>query len=147
MKNNMKTINILSKLFILLSGVSMLYVSLLAFISPQAVMALVEVHLENNDAISSIRGVYGGVGLSIVVLLVYFIFFDVMKGLAFLSVFWSLYAISRVLTIIIDGTLGGFGTQWLIIETVFAMMALTLLVKYTSSKQKKENYFRIKAEG
>jgi hypothetical protein len=134
----MKTINILSKLFILFSGVSMLYVSLLAFISPQAVMNLVQVQLENNDAISSIRGVYGGVGLSIVVVVVYFIFFDVKKGLAFLSVFWSLYAISRILTILIDGALGAFGTQWLIIETVFTIMALTLLGMYTASKHQKE---------
>jgi hypothetical protein len=123
----MKTIKIASRTFIILSCLSLLYVSLLAFVSPQAVMDLVNVTLPNNDAISSIRGIYGGVGLTIVTMLLYLAFADVKKGLIVLSMFWGLYALSRFITILAEGQLGAFGTQWLMIETVFCLIAVFLL--------------------
>jgi hypothetical protein len=123
----MKTIKIASRAFIILSCLSLLYVSLLAFVNPQAVMDLVNVTLPNNDAISSIRGIYGGVGLTIVTMLLYLAFADVKKGLIVLSMFWGLYAISRFITILVEGQLGAFGTQWLTIETVFCLIAVSLL--------------------
>jgi hypothetical protein len=123
----MKTIKIASRAFIILSCLSLLYVSLLAFVSPQAVMDLVNVTLPNNDAISSIRGIYGGVGLTIVTMLLYLAFADVKKGLIVLSMFWGLYALSRFITILAEGQLGAFGTQWLMIETVFCLIAVFLL--------------------
>src|SRR5687768_13877349 len=102
----MKTIKIASRAFIILSCLSLLYVSVLAFVSPQAVMDLVNVTLPNNDAISSIRGIYGGVGLTIVTMLLYLAFADVKKGLIVLSMFWGLYALSRFITILAEGQLG-----------------------------------------
>jgi hypothetical protein len=36
----------------------------------------------------------------------------------------SLYALSRLITIFAEGNLGEFGQQWLIIESVMAMLAL-----------------------
>ena len=123
----MKTLKIASRAFIVLSCLSLLYVSVLAFVNPQSVMDLVSVTLPNNDAISSIRGIYGGVGLTIVIMLFYLAFADVKKGLIVLSMFWGLYAISRFITIAAEGQLGAFGTQWLIIESVFCVSALALL--------------------
>lgn len=123
----MKTIKIASRAFIVLSSLSLLYVSLMAFFSPQAVMDLVSVTLPNNDAISSIRGIYGGVGVTIIIMLLYLAYADVKKGLIVLSMFWGLYAISRFITILAEGELGAFGTQWLMIETVFCFIALSLL--------------------
>jgi hypothetical protein len=131
----MKTIKIASRAFIILSCLSLLYVSLLAFINPQAVMDLVNVTLPNNDAISSIRGIYGGVGLTIVTMLLYLAFADVKKGLIVLSMFWGLYAISRFITILVEGQLGAFGTQWLTIETAFCLIAVSLLL--VTNRQKK----------
>lgn len=43
----------------------------MAFGDPQAVMDLVLVKLDNTDAYSSIRGVYGGVGIAILGVLLY----------------------------------------------------------------------------
>jgi hypothetical protein len=37
-----------------------------------------------------------------------------------------LYAVSRLITIFAEGNLGEFGQQWLIIESVMAMLALLI---------------------
>ena len=117
-----------AKGFILLSALSLLSVSLMAFASPQAVMDLVQVKLGNTDAYSSIRGVYGGVGMTLVISLIYLMLKDVRKGLAFLMLLWGFYALSRILTIFTEGSLGAFGTQWLVIESVFFLIAATLFM-------------------
>ncbi|RPD48106.1 DUF4345 domain-containing protein [Paracnuella aquatica] len=121
-------IPMLSKGFILLSACSLLSVSLMAFANPQSVMDMVEVSLENNDAASSIRGVYGGVGLTLVLALLYTIRKNVQEGLALLSLLWGLYAVSRIITIFNEGSLGAFGTKWLTIESLFFAIALTLFL-------------------
>jgi nitrate reductase gamma subunit len=71
MKNSNKLMSLLSAVFISFSLLSLAWVSVLAIISPQYVMDLVSVKLENTDAISSIRGIYGGVGITICALLAY----------------------------------------------------------------------------
>ena len=99
----------------------------MAFFSPQAVMDLVGVQLNNTDAFSSIRGVYGGVGLTLTISLIYLMVKDRKRGLAFLCLLWGLYAISRIITIFTEGSLGAFGTQWLYTEIVFFAIAAILL--------------------
>lgn len=112
--------------FILLSAVALLSVSLMAFSDPQSVMDLVHVKLTNTDAFSSIRGVYGGVGLTLFISLVYLMINDVSKGLSFLTLLWGFYALSRAITIIQEGPLGAFGNQWLVTESVLFFVAVTL---------------------
>ena len=99
----------------------------MAFVNPQAVMDLVQVKLSNTDAFSSIRGVYGGVGITIFVWLLYTLKKNVQESLSFLSLFWGLYAASRLVTLLVEGPLGDFGNQWLGIETVFCAIAILLL--------------------
>ncbi|GAB3743586.1 hypothetical protein GCM10028816_54000 [Spirosoma lituiforme] len=113
--------------FILLSALSLLSVSLMAFSNPQSVMDLVQVQLTNTDAFSSIRGVYGGVGLTLFIALLYLLVRDIRKGLVFLSLLWGFYALSRTITLFVEGPLGAFGRQWLVIETLFFCIALGLL--------------------
>jgi hypothetical protein len=124
-----KTLRLASQGFILLSALSLLSVSLMAFSNPQSVMDLVAVQLNNNDAFSSIRGVYGGVGLTLFISLIYLVRQEFQRGLAFLSLLWGFYALSRVITIFSEGALGAFGTQWLITEAVFFLVA-TLLYQF-----------------
>ncbi|EON78365.1 hypothetical protein ADIS_1228 [Lunatimonas lonarensis] len=119
-----------SRDFILFSGMALLSVSLMAFASPQAVMDMVQVDLSNTDAFSSIRGVYGGVGLTIFITLVYLARKNPIQGLGFLVMLWGFYALSRVLTILIEGELGPFGSQWLFIETILFATALGLLTAH-----------------
>lgn len=117
-----------AKGFIFLSAISLVYVALLALWSPQSVMNLVSVKLENTDAISSIRGIYGGVGITIFLTLLYLGTNHVEKGLMFLSLFWGSYSLSRIITHMTEGALGDFGMQWLWIETSFCVIGVTLLI-------------------
>ncbi len=118
---------LLAQGFILLSAAAFLSVSVLAFTNPQSVMDLVQVHLPNNDAYSSIRGAYGGVGLTLCISLVYLLLRDRQLGLRFLCLLLGLYTLSRILTIFVEGTLGAFGQQWLLIEFLGFLIALSLL--------------------
>ena len=117
-----------SKGFILLSAISLAYVAVMAIINPQAVMDLVGVKLPNNDSISSIRGIYGGVGITLVVMLCYLAFFQTTNGLTFLTIFWGSYAFSRIVTQVVEGPLGDFGTTWLFIESCFCLIGVLLLI-------------------
>jgi hypothetical protein len=123
-----KTIQLASQGVILLSACSFLSVSLMAFANPQSVMDLVQVQLTNTDAFSSIRGVYGGVGLALSISLLYLMLKDVPKGLALLSLLWGFYALSRIITLFTEGPLGAFGTQWLTIEASLFLATVTLLL-------------------
>ena len=125
--NTQKTILISAKIFVGFSIFSVGYVSVLSLIDPQATMDLVNTQLNNTDAISSIRGIYGGVGMTITTFLIYLLFADLRKGLFFLSMFWGAYAISRMITIMTDGPLGDFGKQWLIIESTLFIIAVAIL--------------------
>jgi len=116
-----------SKGFILISTISLAYVAVMAIISPQAVMDLVGVKLPNNDSISSIRGIYGGVGITLVLMLFYMAFNQTASGLSFLTIFWGAYAFSRIVTWVVDGPLGDFGTKWLIIESCLCLIGVFLL--------------------
>jgi hypothetical protein len=127
-----KSIRFASIAFISLSVLSIFSVSILAFINPQQVMDLVQVNLGNNDAYSSIRGVYGGVGISIIAVVIYLSRLGISKALGFLAMFWGMYGVSRLVTIIVEGKLGSFGTQWLIIEVCFAAIALGLFTAYST---------------
>jgi hypothetical protein len=99
-------------------------VSKMAFINPQSVMDLVGVKLPNTDAYSSIRGVYGGAGMAIFIVLLYLSVNNQKQGLLFVALICGLYALSRAITIYAEGHLGDFGQQWLIIESSMCMMAL-----------------------
>ena len=123
-----RTIIILTRGFILFSALSLLSVSVMAFVDPQSVMSLVNTTLTNTDAYSSIRGIYGGVGLTIVLCLLYLMRHNVMYALGFLTLLWGSYALSRTITIFAEGALGAFGTQWLITECVLCALALVLFM-------------------
>lgn len=127
-----------NNLFVGISILGLASVSLLSLCDPQATMDLVHVNLTNNDAISSIRGIYGGVGLSIIVSLCYFLIHRVVVAVQFLTLFWFSYALSRLITILVNGPLGGFGTQWIITESILFMLGVALLVfnRNLTSKQR-----------
>jgi hypothetical protein len=122
-----KIVKISSKALLLFSAFAIVMVSIMAFNDPQAVMNLVGVQLPNTDAYSSIRGVYGGVGLTLVATLMYLFFKDYKKGLVYTTVLWGSYAVSRLMTIAVEGSLGAFGNQWLLIESVLCVLSLVLL--------------------
>lgn len=131
-----RILRLIAQGFILFSAFALLSVALLAFFNPQSVMDLVQVSLTNTDAISSIRGVYGGVGLTVVISLVYLMRKDPRTGLLFLTFFWGFYALSRLITQLHEGNLGSFGRQWMIIEGFCFLTALTLFVATATSNKR-----------
>lgn len=118
----------ISKIYVVFSAFSLFSVSIMAFFSPQAVMDLVQVQLNNTDAYSSIRGVYGGVGFALVIGLLYHMRRHLQEAVGFLGLFWGLYAASRFTTIITEGALGAFGNRWLMIESSMCVIAFVLLL-------------------
>lgn len=122
----MKIVRLMPYLFVILSMLSIGWVAILAINDPQEVMNLVHVQLPNNDALSSIRGVYGGVGLTIAAWLLYGCLKNVSYALAFLTCLWGAYALSRLLTILLDGPLNDFGVFWFGVESTFFLVALIL---------------------
>lgn len=121
-----------------ISAIGVFSVSAMAFMDPQGVMDLVQVKLENNDAFSSIRGVYGGVGFSLLAMLGYLAWKDRTAAVGFTGIFWGMYAISRLMTIVMEGELGAFGTQWLMIESTLAIAALVIFaLRVTSVKSQR----------
>jgi Domain of unknown function (DUF4345) len=99
------------------------------------VMDFVSVKLTTNDAFSSIRGVYGGVGLTLFIALMYKLQTNVSEALGFLTILWGLYASCRIITVVTQGPLGHFGVQWLIIESVFFLASTTLYFCRKPSKR------------
>lgn len=126
--NKVKILNIASVILIGLTALAVLMVSVQAFVSPQSVMDLVQVKLSNTDAFSSIRGVYGGIGLLIFIQLVYLAVKNQQQGLIVVALFGGLYAVSRTITIFSEGSLGAFGRQWLYTEAFLCVTALSLLL-------------------
>jgi hypothetical protein len=128
--NSSKFIVRTSQAFILVSALSLASVSYMAWTDPRSVMALVNVKLDNPDALSSIRGVYGGAGSAMVIALIFLLRRNAAYALGFLTMLWGFYAIARVSTLVLEGSLGSFGRQWMLIETVLAIAAATLSVLY-----------------
>lgn len=119
-----KTLRVVSQDFLLLSALSLLAVSIMAFCNPHAVMKRVNVRL--TDAFGSIRGVYGGVGLTLFIRLLHLLGNDTQKGLLFLCLLWGSYALSRTITLFVEGALSAFGSQWQLAESTFFIVAFPL---------------------
>ena len=137
-----KLILSIAKGYVLLSAFSVLAVSVMAFQSPQAVMDLVSVKLTTNDSFSSIRGVYGGVGVTLFIALVYTLRKNILESLGLLVTLWGMYAVCRVITLFTEGPLGSFGNQWLAIEVSFCMIAVALLLLITPKRLTKSTAAR-----
>lgn len=133
---------IATRLYLGFSLLSLLSVSMMALFDPQSVMDLVGVKLTNTDSLSSIRGVYGGVGITICLSILYLLIRHPEKGAGFLSIFWGAYAFSRLITLISDGPLGDFGNQWLLIESIMAVIGLALWVQLNSRRRKQKLVFQ-----
>lgn len=127
-------INILGNILVVGSLVSLGFVAFMAWWSPKEVMALVGEQLTNTDSISSIRGVYGGVGLFVLAVLCYLWHIGLSTVLKFLAFFWLLYSLSRGVTWIVDGALGSFGRQWLMIELILGGSCLLLFLLSRKSR-------------
>ncbi len=115
-------------IIVAISALGTLSVSIMALFDPVGVMALVHTPLDNTDAFSSIRGVFGGAGIALAAAIVWIFRRDRTAGVGFLALFWGNYALCRALTIVVDGPLGDFGNQWIGIESTLAVFAAVVYV-------------------
>lgn len=121
---------------IIFSALAFSMVASMAFFDPQKVMDLVNVRLSGPDSFSSIRGVYGGVGFTLSISLVNLLRHNKRMALGLLSLVWGFYAVSRCLTIFIDGPLGSFGNTWLLIETLLFIISLVFWMKIIAKERR-----------
>ncbi len=118
-----------ARIYMIFSILCLLSVSILSICSPQSTMNLVATPLPNNDAISSIRAIYGGVGMLICFTLYYLLRNDLLKGILFLVLFWWVYSLSRLITLMADGPLGSFGNKWMITEALLGMAGFLFFIR------------------
>lgn len=129
--NNMNTSKFLefaTWTIVAISALGTLSMSLTALLAPAGLMALVHTPLDNTDAFSSIRGVFGGVGITLAAAMVWIFRRDRTAAMGFLAMFWGNYALCRTLTIVMDGPLGDFGNQWIGIEATLAVLSAVVYV-------------------
>jgi hypothetical protein len=111
-------------------------VGLMAFYNPQSVMDLVNVKLSGPDSHSSIRGVFGGVGFSLAISLLYLLKNYKKMALGLTTMIWGFYAVSRAITIMVDGPLGKFGNTWLMLETFLFISSLVLWMLFDPARSR-----------
>lgn len=137
MKSN-KFLNMATWAVVAISAMGTLSVSIMALFDPRAVMAMVNTPLDNTDALSSVRGVFGGVGITLAAIMVWVFRRDRTTAMGFIALFWGNYALCRALTIAMDGPLGAFGSQWIMIEATLAgCAALVYVLRRRSVSQRK----------
>ena len=123
----MKTHLWISRIFLILMGLSALNIALQAITDPQTVMNLVDVQLGNVTARNSIRALYGGVNLAFALFWLYAAFRAQREGLILGALYTGGFSLGRLLSIALDGMPGAFAMQWLVVESVFAVGAVALL--------------------
>lgn len=123
----MKTHFQISRIFLILIGLSALNIALQALADPQTVMNFVDVQLGNVTARNSIRALYGGVNLAFALFWLYAAFRAQREGLILGALYTGGFVLGRLLSIALDGMPGAFAMQWLIVEGVCAAGAVTLL--------------------
>lgn len=119
--------SISTRLFLVLLALATLNIAIQAILDPQAIFDNVQVQLGNITARNSVRALYGGVNLAFGLFWIYAAFRHQTMGLLLALLYTGGFAIGRILSILMDGMPGGFATQWLITESVFAILAAALL--------------------
>ncbi|MCK6692073.1 MAG: DUF4345 domain-containing protein [Thermoanaerobaculia bacterium] len=123
----MKTHFQISRIFLILMGLSALNIALQALADPQTVMNFVDVELGNITARNSIRALYGGVNLAFALFWLYAAFRAQREGLILGTLYTGGFVLGRLLSIALDGMPGAFALQWLVVESVCAIGSVVLL--------------------
>lgn len=123
----MKLKQIFTRIFLILLALATLNIAVQAILDPQAIFDNVQVQLSNLTARNSVRALYGGVNLAFGLFWLWAAFREQRMGLLLALLYTGGFAIGRVLSLLLDGMPGAFAMQWLITESVFALLAAGLL--------------------
>jgi hypothetical protein len=119
--------NLVTRIFLILLALATLNIAVQAILDPQVIFDNVQVQLGNLTARNSVRALYGGVNLSFGLFWLYAAFRQQRTGLVLALLYTGGFALGRILSLILDGMPGAFAMQWLITESVFALLAAGLL--------------------
>jgi hypothetical protein len=126
----MKNLALIIRIYLILLGLATLNVAFQAIFDPQAIMDNVAVELGNVTARNSIRALYGGVNLFFGLFWLYAAFRQQREGLLLAWLYTGGFVAGRLLSLVFDGMPGAFAMQWLVVETVFAVLAAGFLLRY-----------------
>jgi hypothetical protein len=124
----MQRLKIFNRIYLILLGLATLNIAVQGLLDPQAIMDNVQVTLGNATARNSVRALYGGVNLALALFWLYAAFYRQREGLRFALLYTGGFAIGRLVSIAVEGVPGAFAMQWLVTESVFAVLAIVLLV-------------------
>jgi hypothetical protein len=125
----------LTQVFLALTGLAFANVGVQALLDPKAVVAAVEMTLENASSMSTIRAVYGGMHLAFGLFCFYGAFRAQRPALGLLMLYAGGYVFGRVVSYVADGAPNAFVSQWLITETATLLIASTLYVAMSKKAQ------------
>jgi hypothetical protein len=118
---------IATRIFLILLALATLNIAVQAILDPQVIFDNVQVQLGNLTARNSVRALYGGVNLSFGLFWLFAAFRQQQTGLVLALLYTGGFAVGRLLSLILDGMPGAFAMQWLVTESVFALLAAGLL--------------------
>lgn len=116
-----------TRIFLLLLALATLNIAVQAILDPQTIFDQVQVQLGNLTARNSVRALYGGVNLAFGLFWLYAAFRQQSTGLLLALLYTGGFAIGRILSMLMDGMPGAFAMQWLMVESIFALLAAALL--------------------
>ncbi|ASZ13691.1 DUF4345 domain-containing protein [Chitinophaga pendula] len=122
-------IQTITKVFLSLTGIAFLNIAVQAILNPQSIMDLVSVQLDNISARNSIRAYYGGVNLAFAIFLLYGAFKMQREALTLVFLYCSGFVAGRLYSILTEGKPSAFILNWLVIESVLAILSFLLLLK------------------
>ncbi len=125
----MKNVSVITKTFLILTGLAFLNIAVQAIINPQSVMDFVNVELGNISARNSIRAFYGGVNLFFGLFLIYGAFKMQKEALVLTVLYGGGFVFGRIYSILLEGNPSSFIWTWLCIESVLTIISLALLNK------------------
>jgi hypothetical protein len=119
----------ITRIFLILVGLTFLNVAIQAFINPQSIMDFVNVTLDNVSAKSSIRSFYGGVNLTFALFLIYGAFKAKKEALILTILYGGGFVLGRIYSIFAEGLPSHFVLTWLGIELILTSISIFLLTK------------------
>ena len=137
MKRNL----LITRIFLILLALATLNIAVQAILDPQVIFDNVQVQLGNITARNSVRALYGGVNLVFALFWIYAAIRMQTTGLLLALLYTGGFALGRILSIIMDGMPDTFATQWLITESVFALIAAGLLYWNKPNKDRQASAF------
>jgi len=131
----MKIAQRITLVFLALTGLAFANVGVQALLDPRAVVAAVEMTLENASSLSTIRAVYGGMHLMFGLFCIFGAFKARLPALGLLMLYSGGYVVGRLTSYVVDGAPNAFVSQWMVTESVTFIISASLYVALSRKVQ------------